>query len=206
MKKTSFFLSIAAISAVIFSACNNSTSTTTSTETTTATSPAADNSVKQAKLTKINGTVINAKFGLDCLTDKVWYNVSYEYKEGANREEILHGKFTIITAETVDEFIERNLPKGTDPAEEAGFSLRFDYSDDKIEGQFAEGKKDGKMTFGFSGHESGAEGFIIFDAKTGGTTSAKYSGGAESTCVAYEGPLKTGTFKELYTLTKEVEC
>lgn len=206
MKKTSSFLSIVAISAVIFSACNNSTSTTTSTETTTATSPAADNSIKKGELKKVSGAEVNAKFGIDGLTDKVLYNANYEYKTGADGKEILHGKFTISTAETVDDFIERNLPKNTDPADEEGFSLRFDYSDDKIEGQFADGKKDGKMTFGFSSHESGSEGFFIFDAKTGTATSAKYNGGAESTCVTYEGPLKTGTFKELYTLTKEVEC
>lgn len=205
MKKTNSFLAIVAISAISFSACNSST-TTTGTETSTATTPAISNTVKKATLTKINGTVINAKFGLDCLTDKVLYNVSYEYKDGAEGKEILHGQFVITTAESVDEFIERNLPKGKSSGDEEGFSLRFDYSDDKIEGKFVDGQKDDKMTFSFSSHESGAEGFIIFDAKTGGATNAKYSGGAESICISYEGPLKTGTFKELFTLTKETAC
>jgi hypothetical protein len=209
MKKQVLFAAL--FSFFAFSACKNdggaaANATATTASTTTTTPAAIDKTPKKGEIKNMTGAQITEKFGIDGTSEKVIYGGSYEYYLGADGKEVLHGKFSIKTAEDVDTYISRLLPKGGDPTGEEGFGLRFDFSDDLFEGQFVEGVKDGKMTFEMSQHESGGKGYIIYDAKTKGATEAMYEGGAESICLSYKGALPTGTFKELYTLNKEVDC
>ena len=208
-------ISVIAILAMtlLVAACNNSSNTANtaaSTATTAAATNVADNSIKKGLLKKVSSKEIIEKFGLapDFLNEKGIYNTTYEYKTAADGKEILHGNFAIKTAETEDEFVARNFIKGTTAIykdEENKLELSMSFTENSFEGQFSEGLKTGKMLIELNGYENGGKGFIIFEANK--PVSAKYDGGeGGGECLSYEGPVKLGTLKELWSLVKTVDC
>ncbi len=183
MKKILFALYTAAI----FAACQN-TSAPAPTPAQAAPTPAP---AKQKKMiAKMPEKEILDKLGLsEKEKSDLTYTGYYEYTQNAQNQEVMQGRFEIVSDGDKDKLTEEDY---------------FSFVKINLSGNFENGQKQGDFLYKTESMMGEANCKIVFDKNQCGE--AIVDAAYEGMCMEYKGKLKTCTFAELQDLAKEVDC